>query len=534
MKKHTAEAFLPRLARLRYPLAVSFCALSVASVAHAQDYTWSAQSGNWSEGANWTGGVPANSAGSKAIFNSATNGNVVDLNGESWTVGALDFTGLWTLNNGTINLDNGGSVVDIRTNTTGKTVIGPNVVLTGSNGFTKSGNGERTLVLSGNNTYTGVTRIFGGRIEIQSDNALGSSSGASDYTLIDHTGGNYPQLYVSGGINVNEELRLRLYAAGTNGSNNTHLISLSGGANTLNGAMMLDRSGSGTGTYNFRVQAQGDLTLNGNITGRLTDLPASGDALETRLQLSATSNGKMTVNGVIADGTLSGRGGLTLINDGAGTLTLTAANTYSGGTIILNTTTLVANNTTGSATGTGSLEARDGTRLRGNGIIAPTKGGIVFQSGATVLPGNGVNAGEKLTFDLAGIQDPQYIVDFNAGAKIGIDISSVEGASYLVFSGLSFADQVVFNNNVVDFSILGGQVLADGLYTLATFSGQGSYAGSWVLGSGLESYSDVELIYSDNSIQLRVGVIPEPSTVAAFIGGGALLAAMVIRRRRKA
>lgn len=531
MKKYTAQKRFPHV---RHSLVLTFCALSTVCISYAEDFTWTAQSGNWADGANWSGGVAADGSGAKTIFDSATSGNVVDLGGGTWTVGTLDFTGLWTLANGTINLDNAGGGIDIRTNTSGKTVIGPDVVLTGTGGFVKRGGSERTLVLAGNNTYSGVTRIAEGRVEIQSDNALGSSSGGNDYTLIDHTGNNYPQLYMSGGINISEELRLRLYATGTNAVNNTHLVSLAGGTNTLNGAMLLDRAGNSTGRYTFRVQAQGDLTINGNINGRLTDLPGSGDALDTRLQLSTSAGRGIRVNGVIADGTLANRGGLTLINDGAGSLTLSAANTYSGGTIILNGTTLFVNNTTGSATGTGGLEARTGTRLRGNGIIAPKHGSLVFQSGAFVQPGNGTVAGEKLTIDLSGVADPQYSVDFMAGAKIVIDISNADGASYLMFNGLSFADQVVFNNTVVDFSVLGTQVLADGLYTLATFSGEGSYTGNWVIGSGLEAYGAVELIYSDSSIQLRIGAIPEPATVATVLGAGALLAAAVVRRRTRA
>lgn len=529
MKKHSARMLLPRL---RNPMIAAFCALTFAASTHAATFTWTGESGTWSNGSNWAGGNVPDETSANVIFNSENNGNAVDLGASTWTLGALDFTGLWTLTNGTINLDNGGSSAEIKTNTGGKTVIGSDVVLTGNNGFVKRGGGSRTLVLEGANTYSGVTRIAEGYIEIRHDNALGASSGASDYTLIDHTGGNYPQLHLSNNITSAEELRLRLYATGSNGSNNTHLLSLGGSSNRLTGAMLLDRSGGGAGLYNFRIQAQGNLTIDGNISGRLTDPLSSGSSAETRLQLSTTANGSMTVNGVISDGTLSTIGGLRLINDGVGTLKLTAANTYSGGTIILDGTTLVIANTSGSAIGTGSLEARTGTKVTGTGIIAPTSGSLVFQSGARVLPGDGITAGKRLTFDLSGITDTQYVVNFNNGAAITFDISSTNGASYLLFSGLSFADQVIFNNNVIDFNILGGGILADGLYTLAQFSGTGSYTGQFVLGSGLEGYDDIELIYNSDSIQLRVGVIPEPSTWAAIFGGIALVAGIALKRRR--
>jgi autotransporter-associated beta strand protein len=64
-------------------------------------------------------------------------------------------------------------------------------------------------------------------------------------------------------------------------------------------------------------------------------------------------------------GAVSGTGALAI---SGGTLELTAANAYSGGTWV-HSGTLVADNTTGSATGSGSLAVASGAVLAGSGII---------------------------------------------------------------------------------------------------------------------------------------------------------------------
>ena len=86
-------------------------------------------------------------------------------------------------------------------------------------------------------------------------------------------------------------------------------------------------------------------------------------------------------DGIIKDGTV---GTVSLTKTGAGTLTLTNANTYSGGTIVSGGTLLV-NNSGGSATGSGTVTVAGGGTLGGNGIIS---GAVTVNSGGTLTPGN--------------------------------------------------------------------------------------------------------------------------------------------------
>ncbi len=76
----------------------------------------------------------------------------------------------------------------------------------------------------------------------------------------------------------------------------------------------------------------------------------------------------------------------TLNKTGPGTMELTAANQYQGGTSISGGTLLV-NNTSGSGTGSGGVTVQSGGTLAGNGSIS---GDITVQPGGTLAPGYGV------------------------------------------------------------------------------------------------------------------------------------------------
>jgi autotransporter-associated beta strand protein len=120
-----------------------------------------------------------------------------------------------------------------------------------------------------------------------------------------------------------------------------------------------------------RVEVFGNGKL--NITQRnppgvsVGSIEGDGGILLGANNLTVGANNKAaTFSGVIADGAHFTNGSLTKI--GTGTLTLTGANTYTGGTSV-NAGTLLVNNKNGSATGTGAVSVGAAT-LGGRGIIA--------------------------------------------------------------------------------------------------------------------------------------------------------------------
>ncbi len=229
---------------------------------------------------------------------------------------------------------------------------------------------------------------------------------------------------------------------------------------------------------------------------------------------------------------------------GTGTLILTAANTY-GVTTAVTAGTLLANNTTGSATSTGALSVSSGATLGGSGTIAPTGSNGINVSGV-LSPGAAVGSIGTLTFDMSGTTGTATMASgasfaYNLGLS-GANIGSVGSSDMLSITGASASD-FTFNSNVIDF--LGGGF--NGYYKI--FDTSSNNANTW---SGLSFNATTGLISSGLSISnlgsgltgtLLVGtasnggttgdiyahIVPEPSTaILGSLGVGLLL----VRRRR--
>jgi autotransporter-associated beta strand protein len=111
------------------------------------------------------------------------------------------------------------------------------------------------------------------------------------------------------------------------------------------------------------------------------------------------NNLSTTFSGLMQDGPYFGTGG-SLTKIGNGKLTLSKANTYTGGTTVSKGTLLVTNRT-GSATGTGAVQVNKGT-LGGTGIITgAVTAGTGRNSGAILLPGKSATAPGILTINSA-------------------------------------------------------------------------------------------------------------------------------------
>lgn len=544
MNKIPASAL--HTASRRLSLAIAALALGAGSL-HAVDGTWNVNvSGDWSNSANWSGGTIAGGSGAIANFNALT-GVVQTVNLDSdQTVGRLNFTSssnVLSSGNGSVLTLAGGStpVID------GTVAISASIA--GTQGLTFNPGGTRYLSLSGNNTYTGVTTLSNGQIFVMSDNALGAA-GAGNGTLISRTSsGSYPQLHFRSNVTTAEDFTISIgygnsTAGGMAGDNPIFNVG-SGYTANLSGEFTLVRAANATAATNsineYRLVNSGTLNITGNITGSTTGTQATGTyANPNRLTLQSTAATNVTsISGVIGDGTL-GTGGLSVYTTTGsnGIVRLSGANTYSGGTVHQKGTLLV-NNLVGSGTGFGSVNVASAATFGGTGIVAPTgANSVTFASGSIVAPGDRTSAGadivagQSLTFDLSGTTGG---VTFAGGATVSfnLDAGAATVSEKLAFTGLlSGVQDVVFNDNVVNLSIVG--TLADGRYTLATFDAGNAYSGQWILGTGLEAYETASLVFNADSIQLQIGsAIPEPSTVA-MLGGVAALGFAAVRRRRRA
>lgn len=169
-----------------------------------------------------------------------------------------------------------------------------------SGAFTVTKNGTGTMVLSGANTYTGATTVSAGVLNIQNAAGLGTTAGGT-------TVSSGATLQLQGNITVGAEA-LNINGTGASGQTGA-LVNVSGTNNyggllTLAGATTIS---SDSGTLN--------LTNAGTITGATFGLTLAGAGNGTVSSIIGTTSGGLTKNG-------------------AGTWTLSGANTFTGVTTI--------------------------------------------------------------------------------------------------------------------------------------------------------------------------------------------------------
>jgi fibronectin-binding autotransporter adhesin len=354
-------------------------------------------------------------------------------------------------------------------------------------GLSKSGAG--TLVLSGNNTYTGATNIIAGNVSIQSNGALGGTSG-----VIVNSGAG---LLLQGNITTSSATALTLNGAGTStlgalenvSGNNTYsgLITL-GSATTIgsdSGLLTLSNTGTITGFgLNLTLTGAGDGSLASIVGTNAGSLTKSGAGTWT-LGGANTYTGGTTVSGgtlaLTGAGKLGATSGSLTVNTG-GTLNLGGTSqavgnfTGTGGTVAANGTSTL---TIGSGNGTGGNYA--GALTNGTGTLSLTKTG----TGTITLSGTNTYTGA--TTVSAGALNLQ-----SNGAATGSGISVASGAALQLTGGIT-------TTNALGLTLNGAGVTASPNGALENVSGTNTYSGLVTLGSDSTIGSDAGALALTNT-----------------------------------
>ncbi|MGX4802422.1 autotransporter outer membrane beta-barrel domain-containing protein [Bradyrhizobium guangdongense] len=251
-----------------------------------------------------------------------------------------------------------------------------------------------------------------------------------------------------------------------------------GGGSTADAATIITSAGAGTGfsgaatggTARFITSANGLVDISGLASAGMTagSIEGAGNYFLGAKELTVGGNNlSTTVSGVISDGRFDGdpAGGVggSLVKVGAGTLTLSGANTYTGATTVNGGVLQVE----GSIASSSLTTVNAGGALAGSGIV----GNAVIASGGILLPGSGP-AGSAMTIagNLAFQSGALYLVTLNSNAASSVNVTGTAALGGAV--GISVATGGTVAKQYTILSAAGG---VSGTFT--SLDGTGAPAG---------------------------------------------------------
>ncbi len=323
------------------------------------------------------------------------------------------------------------AVLELNTGGTFDNAIG------GSGNVVKSG--ADTLTLSGSNSYTGGTTISGGTLVASNVEALGTGDVTNNATLELNTGGDFiNNIGGTGRVEKSGDDTLTLsgsntYTGGTTISGGTLVASnveaLGTGDVTDNATLALNTGGtfdnaiSGSG----QVVKSGDETLTLSGTNSYTGGTTISGGTLVATNVEALGSGDVTDDATLElntggtfDNAISGSG--QVVKSGDKMLTLSGANSYSGGTLISDGT-LVASNV--EALGSGDIDNYAGLQLNASGQFVTAN--LTTHDNATTAIGAGSALRANTLTQEANSTLAVHLTDSNSGAIVTADRANLGG-----------------------------------------------------------------------------------------------------------
>ena len=421
---------------------------------------------------NNAGGVTSFSGSSSAAGATLVNnaGGVVNLaSGMALSIGSLSGAGSVYLSNsaltlGALNRDDVISGV-IQDGTSAainayRQYLGQQPTNRTGGSLVKAGTG--TLVLTGDNTYTGGTTISAGTLQLGDGGTSGSIVG-----------------------NVQDDARLVV--------NRSDSLTLAG---DISGTGTLEQVGAGTTVLTGNNSYTGGTTISAG-TLQLGDGGTSGSIVGDVLNDATLAFNR--ADALTFDGSISGTGAVNQI--GTGTTLLTGDNPYSGATTVSSGTLLVGDAAHASAalSGGGAVQVAAGATLGGYGSVqGPVSNAGTLAVADAALPGQGTGAfviGGALSnaglVQLAGTGvGNKLTVGSYAGQGGRINLNTVLGGDasptdQLVIDGGSASGQTSLQ--VTNVGGLGAATPGNGILLVNAVNGATSEASAFSLGNSLEA-----------------------------------------------
>jgi autotransporter-associated beta strand protein len=396
------------------------------------------------------------------FLNSATAGSLTAYT----SFGTITFGGTSTAGNASFT-NIGGFINFVNTSTAGNATITNNAELD----FEGSSTADHATV-----TNSGIVTFREGTPAATAGNATFTNNGGfivfntGIFTSTNSTAGN--ATFINNGAAVSGAFPGEtLFNPGD--ADNATLIA-NGGLDGGDGGLIVFSSAGGVstgGTARVEVFGNGNLDISQQSAPGLTTGSIEGDGLVFlgANQLTVGANDlSTTFSGLIQDGEIGGGTGGSLTKTGKGELSLTKANTYTGGTT-LEAGTLLVKNENDSATGSGAVQVNAGT-LGGMGKIAgAVTVGTGIGIGAFLSPGNSATEPGTLTID-------NNTLTFNSAStyKCALDRTTVT-ASQVTAKGVRI-------NSVAQF-VFGDFFTTDTLPTGTVFTVINNTAASAIVGT---------------------------------------------------
>jgi autotransporter-associated beta strand protein len=368
---------------------------------------------------------------------------------------------------------------------------------------TANANGS-AITLSGDNSYTGMTRIFQGALKVAS--AWDGSTGALSTANLRFD--QHAVLIIAGDLDTGNAAD---FTRGVGTGANQVQWTNGGGFAAAGADRTVDIGGSGAsfswssiGTSNALFFSHPDADAKLVFTNPL-DLTATAGNRNFRVH-----NGSAEIDGEIS-AAITGGAGVGITKSDAGTLLLSGNSTYDGTTLV-NAGTLLVNGSLGNT----AVSVSSGATLGGIGAIG---GSVTVAANGTLAPGNS-----------AGILTINN--NLNLGGVLAMEINGLAAGSH--------HDQVALNGS----GVLGGTLsLVWNLSTLAALNSEivlidnnltDGFTGAFTNAANLSLWNDNlagqwELRYSGGTgNDLTLVAIPEPGAIAL----GLLGVVTLLRRRR--
>ncbi|MEI6714975.1 MAG: autotransporter-associated beta strand repeat-containing protein, partial [Verrucomicrobiota bacterium] len=441
------------------------------------------------------------------------------------------------------------SILNIDTNSNVGTLSG-NLVASNSGGLTKFGQG--TLILAGSNSYTGVTSINAGTLNFGSLYSVGGGGSLK-------FGGGTLQLAVNGGTYGNMVANsaasvIHVDSNGVDGTLSGNLVGSNSGGLTKYGVGKLTLSGSNSYTGVTTISA-GTLTLGSvnalagagsvTFTGGTLQFGAGGGVFGSTIANSTTAiaidtntyhstiSGNLAASNIggltkLGAGTLTLSGsnaftGLSIIN--AGTLNLGSANALAGGGSVTFAGGMVQFGTNGATymnaiTGSGAAAVVIDTNLQngtwsgamdntntggftkgGSGVL--TLSGNNDYTGTTSVNGGTINLGHTNALSSSGA------ITFAGGTLKFTSSNTTDYSARIISSGSAIAldtnsQNVSFVNDLVASNVGGLIKWGSGMLTLG---GSNGYTGTTYINGGTLSLAHTNALAGNGNITFRGGTL---------------------------